>query len=286
MKVLIGFVLLVTSIDAYAHQPVMDMAPRWANGYGFQVRVEHYGSDELKKGSTEIPNPGGAERYVNTVWLEGVYTFNRTVRTTIKIPYVDQTRTIPIGGGVRQTNTGIGDVVIGLPLRKYKNKGSTTQNWGITPSLRIPTGDDSGAFPISDGSWDIGLSLSYAWENPLIYQLYDVYYWKQGSGSRGMQSGDSWGLDANFGLHPWHNNDTDTGVFLLWDVTAHHEERPNLRNLTTASGGSRVHTGPVFIFYRDNVMVRAEYKFLAYEDIDLIGLSRGDEYWVGIGFTF
>jgi hypothetical protein len=287
MRPILGFVLLLSNVNVFAHQPVMDMAPRWADGYGFQVRAERYGSDELKRGSTDVPNTLGAERYVNTLWLEGVYTFNRAVRATIKIPYVDQTRKISVNGTeIRQDNNGLGDVVIGLPLKKYKNHGSVTQNWGITPSLRIPTGDDSGGFPISDGSWDVGLSLSYAWENPLIYQLYDLYYWKQGSGSRGMETGDSWGLDVNVGLHPWHNNDTDTGVFLLWDVSAHHEEPPNLRNLTTASGGDRVHTGPVLIFYRDNFMVRGEYKFLAYEDVDRIGLSRGDEYSIAVGFTF
>ncbi len=287
MRPFIGFVLLVSGIDVLAHQPVMDMAPRWADGYGFQLRAERYGSDELKRGSTDVPNPFGAERYVNTLWLEGVYTFNRAVRATIKIPYVDQTRMISVNGTeIRQDNNGIGDVVIGLPLKKYKNQGSVTQNWGITPSVRIPTGDDSGGFPISDGSWDVGLSLSYAWENPLIYQLYDIYYWKQGSGSRGMETGDSWGLDVNVGLHPWHNNDTDTGVFLLWDVSAHHEEPPNLSNLTTASGGDRVHTGPGFIFYRDTLMVRGEYKFLAYEDVDRIGLSRGNEFSLGVGITF
>jgi len=287
MRALLGFALVISSINAFAHQPVMDMAPRWADGYGFQLRAERFGSDELKQGSTDLPNPAGAERYVNTIWLEGVYTFNRAVRATIKVPYVDQTRKIRINGrGIRQDNSGIGDVVVALPLKKYKNRDSVTQNWGITPSIRIPTGDDSGSFPISDGSWDVGLSLSYAWENPLIYQLYDLYYWKQGSGSRGMETGDSWGLDVNVGLHPWHSNDTDSGIFLLWDVSAHHEERPNLRNLTTASGGDRVHTGPVFIYYRDNFMIRGEYKFLAYEDIDRIGLSRGDEFSFAVGITF
>jgi len=287
MRSIIGVLLIAWGVASHAHQPVMDMAPRWENGYGFQLRAERFGSDELKRGSDEIPNPGGAERYVNTTWLEGVYTFNRAIRTTIKIPYVNQKRTIPgVNNGIRQTNKGLGDIIVGLPLKKYKNKGAVTQNWGITPSIRIPTGDDSGSFPISDGSWDVGLSLSYSRETPMIYQFYDLYYWKQGSGSRGMQSGDSRGLDVNVGFHPWHSNETDSGVFLLWDVTARHEDAPNLRNLTTASGGDRVQTGPVFMFYRDNFMVRGEYKFLAYEDVDRIGLSRGDEFSISIGFTF
>ena len=29
-----------------AHQPVMDMAPRWAGGWGFQFRYETLGSDK------------------------------------------------------------------------------------------------------------------------------------------------------------------------------------------------------------------------------------------------
>lgn len=287
MKLLAALVLTASSITATAHQPVMDMAPRWAGGYGFQVRAERYGSDELKLGSTRVPNRFGVERYVNTIWTEGVYTFNRSVRVTLKIPYVDQSRTTSIdGNGVRQQNTGIGDVVVGLPFKKYKNHGSVTQNWGFTPSIRIPAGSDTGSFPISDGSWDVGLSLSYAWENPKVYQLYDIYYWQQGSGSNGMQTGNSWGLDVNVGLHPWHSNDTDSGVFLLWDISAHHEDPPNLQNLTTASGGDRVHTGPVFIFYHDNLMVRGEYKFLAYEKVDRVGLSRGDEFSLAVGLTF
>ena len=287
MKFSVSLIMLIFVLPAYAHQPVMDMAPRWAGGYGFQVRQEHYGSDELRRGSTNTVNPLGIERFVDTTWLEGVYTFDRSIRATIKIPYIDQRRITPINGvGVGQQRNGLGDVVLGLPLKRYKNRGSTTQNWGLTPSIRIPTGTSSGDFPISDGSWDVGLSVSYSWENPLIYQLYDLYYWKQGSGTRGMQSGDSWGLDVNVGLHPWHDNDKNTGIFTLWDISAHHEDAPNSLNLTTASGADRVHTGPVFVYYRDSFMVRAEFKLLAYEVVDGIGTSRGNEFSLAFGYAF
>jgi hypothetical protein len=33
------------SAFVFAHQPVMDMAPRWSGGYGFQIRYESFGSD-------------------------------------------------------------------------------------------------------------------------------------------------------------------------------------------------------------------------------------------------
>ena len=287
MRALLTVFLCGLSAFSYPHQPVMDMAPRWSEGYGFQLRTEYYGSGELKREGGSAANPVGIKRYVNTRWLEGVYTFNRSVRATIKIPHIEQERTTPLNGvAVHQSNRGIGDVVVGLPLKRYKNHGSVTQNWGITPSLRIPLGKSAGNFPISDGSWDFGLSLSYAWETPLIYQFYDLYYWKQGSGDHGMQSGDAFGLDVNVGIHPWHSNESDTGIFLLWDVSAHHERSPNSRNLTTASGGEHLQTGPVFVFYIDNVMARVEYKILAHERVDGTSTSRGDEFSFAIGLTF
>ncbi len=287
MKASLLLCALIIVVPAYAHQPVMDMAPRWSNGYGFQVRYGHFGSDELLQGQDSIDNGSGIDRFVDTTWLEGVYTFHRSIRATIKIPYVDQRRTTQIGGAsVRQTTSGIGDIVLGLPLKRYKNQGSMTQNWGITPSIRIPTGRYSGDFPISDGSWDVGLGVSYSRESPKNYQLYDLYYWKQGSGERGMQSGDSWGFDANVGIHPWHDNDTNSGIFLMWDISAHHEEAPNALNLTTASGGDRVQTGPVFVYYRQNFMARAEYKLLAYERVVGTSISRGNEFSLAVGFTF
>ncbi len=287
MKAPLLFCMLIAVVPAHAHQPVMDMAPRWDDGYGFQLRHERYGSDELMQGRDRIENGSGIERFVDTTWLEGVYTFDRSIRVTVKIPHVDQQRVKSINGeSVRQRTSGIGDIVLGLPLKRYKNQGSTTQNWGITPSIRIPAGQSSGDFPISDGSWDVGLSVAYAWESPKLYQLYDLYYWKQGSGERGMRSGDSWGLDVNVGLHPWHDNDTNAGIFTLWDISAVHADAPNSLNLTSAAGGNRVQTGPVLVYYRNNFMVRAELKMLAYERVDGISASRGNEYSLAFGLTF
>lgn len=287
MKALSVLCSLIVVAPAVAHQPVMDMAPRWNGGYGFQLRQEHFGSSELLRGSDTIDNPLGLERYVDTTWFEGVYTFQRAVRATIKIPYVQQRRTTIVNSqSARQQNSGIGDVVLGLPLKRYENKGAMTQNWAITPSVRIPTGSSSGAMPISDGSWDVGLSASYSRESPSYYQLYDLYYWNQGSGERGMQTGDSWGLDINVGLHPWHDNDNNSGLFTLWDISARHEDAPNAQNLTLASGGDRVQTGPVLMYYRNGFMARAEVRFLAYERVDGISLSRGNEFSLAFGFVF
>lgn len=280
-----GLALMIPVV--HAHQPVMDMAPRWADGFGFQIRQVYFGSDELRFKGSEADNPLGIERYVDATWLEGVYTFDRSIRTTIKIPYLQQRR-IRNNNGIptSQSNSGLGDIIIGLPLKRYNNDGAMTENWGLTPSVRIPTGNHSGDFPLSDGSVDIGLSLSYSSETPSFYQLYDLYFWKQGSGRRDMQSGDVWGLDINLGLHPWHDNDTNAGLFTMWDVSVRHEDPPNAFNLTTATGGDRVQTGPVLVYYRNSFMARAEFKFLAYEHFDSFGSSRGNEFSLAIGYAF
>ena len=99
---LIVLLLGVTSTAALAHQPVVDMAPRWNGGYGFQTRVEHANSDTI-------------------TWLEGVYTFKPALRMTLKIPY---------GGD------GLGHSIFAVPLKKYKNAARYTSNWGLTPSVR------------------------------------------------------------------------------------------------------------------------------------------------------
>jgi hypothetical protein len=176
-----GYLLLALVLfasNSYAHQPVMDMAPRWEKGYGFQIRNESYGSDKVLDGDTEISNFMGLERFVNKTWIEGVYTFDRSKRITFKLPYIEQNRVKNINGvATNQKNRGIGDLIVGVPFKYYRNKGAFTDNFGLTPSLRVPMGSSSGDFPISNGSIDVGLSISYNLETPKFYLLYDVFYW-------------------------------------------------------------------------------------------------------------
>ncbi len=159
-----------------AHQPVMDMAPRWQEGWGFQVRNEYRFSDELLSGDSDVSNPQGRERWVNTSWLEGVYTFKRELRVTAKIPWVEQSRVSVVNGAsVKQTGSGIGDSILGLQLKHYFNREASTGNFGLTPSIRIPTGSTSDAYPVGDGSWDVGVSTSFSVEMAHVYQFYDLF---------------------------------------------------------------------------------------------------------------
>lgn len=216
MKWLTSVLLLIAGGTSFAHQPVMDMAPRWSDGYGIQTRVVNFNSQ-------------------TTVWLEGVYTWDKSVRATFKLPNQDGQ---------------FGDLILGLPLKKYKNDGAKTSNWSITPSVQVPTG--------AQGEWDAGLSLSYSSESPRYYQLYDLYSW-----------GNRTGLDINVGMaFPGKGS----GKFLMWDVT-----------MLTSDFGDVVQSGPVFVYFKKNMMLRVEYKALVYEkDSDWSGGYAS----IGIGFVY
>ena len=144
----------------------MDMAPRWSGGFGIQTRVERFVSQ-------------------TTTWLEGVFTFRPSTRVTFKLPYVDDK---------------LGDVIIGVPLKKYTNRGAFTSSWYVTPSVQFPIGEDS--------EWDIGVSFAYSASTPSTYQFYDFYAWE-----------DRIGFDISVALHPFHSNDNNSGLFTMWDVS-------------------------------------------------------------------
>ena len=231
---------------ASAHQPVMDMAPRWAGGSGLQVRHEYRSSDDLLDGRRDADGPSNRERRVRTTWLEGVYTFQRSARVTAKVPYIDQERVT--SSGERQSGEGLGDVILGVPLKRYRNEGRATWNWGVTPSVRLPTGSTSGDYPVGDGSWDAGISFGYVRETPRAYQYVDWFYWRNGSGRKGIHRGDVIGLDLNLGIHPLHDSASNSGVYLMWDVSARYEARG--RGSVGTTGGKRVSTGPILVACR------------------------------------
>jgi hypothetical protein len=207
------------------------------------------------------------------------------VRASIKIPWVDQSRTVLRGGvPVKEKSSGLGNIILGVPLKRYANEASYTTNIAFTPSLRIPTGKTSGDFPVGDGSWDVNLSLSKSTEAAGLYQYYDLFYWINNKGKRGIEEGNQLGFDANIGIHPYHNNVTNTGVLLMADVSARYQERGQDTSGTT--GGTRVSIGPVLVLYRDNLMFRAEFKSPVYEKVFDTQISYGSEVNVGIGITF
>jgi len=287
-----GFVLFVFFLPLYfisstasSHQPVMDMAPRWEGGLGFQVRHEYRFSDDAMEGDSDVDNPFGRKRRVNKTWIEGVYTFRREARVTFKLPWVDQKRTsVRDDVSVMQEGQGFGDLIVAVPLKIYQNRAGITQNTGFTPSVRLPTGNLNGGFSPGDGSIDFGFSLSHSVESFELYQFYDVFYWLNQKGTNGINEGDELGFDANIGIHPLHNNVTNSGVFLMLDARVRHKQRG--RDEGGDTGGTRLSLGPVFVYYKDNMMFRAELHFPVYERVSGSQVSFGNEINIGIGYSF
>jgi len=282
-RILASFLGILVCLPVLAHQPVMDMAPRWQGGYGFQLRHEWHQSDTLLNGDSEADNPSGEDKRVNTTWLEGIYTFKREVRLTVKLPYIDQSRTLSAGG--REKDRGLGDIIIGVPLKRYSNFKDSTFNIGFTPSLRLPTGSTSSLFPAGDGSTDIGFSLSASLEKVNLYTFFDVFYWINNKGTQGIHEGDEIGFDGNIGIHPYHDNATNTGIFVMLDVTVRHQWKGE-RTLGRTIGGTRLLLGPILVYYRHGMMARAEVKLPVYERVEGNQVAFGPQLNIGVGFVF
>lgn len=273
------------AVPVWAHQPVMDMAPRWEEGYGIQVRHEWRSSDTLKDGDSEVENPFERRRRVDTTWIEGIYTFKREVRFSFKMPWVDQSRIVVRDGvPIRQADSGWGDLILGAPLKHYRNLENSTWNVAFTPSIRVPTGSTSADFPVGDGSTDFNFSFSHSREAAGLYQYYDLFYWVNTRGKKGIAEGDEVGLDVDLGVHPYHNNLTNTGAFVMLAVAARHKDRGV--DMAGTTGGTRISTGPVLVVYRHNVMLRAEFKVPVYEKVNRTQVSYGPEVNVGLGVVF
>ncbi len=285
-KILLSIgVCLALITPARADQPVMNEAPRWAGGKGFQIRHEYRASDTLLSGDDEIANPLGKERRVDTTWLEGVYTWDRSKRITIKIPYVDKMRVTEIGGkAVRQHDRGLGDIIIGTPLRKYINHRNWTNNFSFTPSLRIPSGKTSGDYPIGDGSTDVGVSLSYGAESPYYLAGVDFFYWINNEGTRDQHEGNLFGLDMTLGKAIYHNGKKSAGASIQLDYGLRYKEGGS--KISGNNAGTRVMLGPGFVYFQGSMIAKIVYTIPIYENALDESVSFGHQLDVGMGWSF
>ena len=113
------WILLLVRISITADEPIMNMMPRWDNGWGFQFIEEYRSESDLLLGD-QLAYPGFSED-VHLMHMEGGYTWDKSIRLTAKIPYVlDAVREMPDGSGGKriQRDNGIGDPTLALPLKK------------------------------------------------------------------------------------------------------------------------------------------------------------------------
>lgn len=158
---LFAALLGLSALGSRADQPIFNEMPRWDNGWGFQLIQEYRHERDLLSGNTVV-GPGFSEN-IHLLHLEGVYTWDRSIRLTFKLPYVIDARRelLTIGGGkFAQHDEGFGDATVALPLKRYFNLDGRSGSWTVAPQLRIPFAKDD-AYAVYDHQWGNGLSLGY-----------------------------------------------------------------------------------------------------------------------------
>ena len=125
--------LMLTSSRSVAEQPIFGEMPRWAGGWGVQTRHE-----VRRDGETD------------SQWLhvEGVYTWERWIRVTAKVP----TR---IDGEL-----ALGKPTLALPLKRYFNLDGRSGSWTLAPHWFVPIA----SAPRSEGNEQLALTLGYETE--------------------------------------------------------------------------------------------------------------------------
>ncbi|GEM_PF-232792 len=155
------FVLVGSSLRA--DQPIFNEMPRWNNGWGIQGIYEFAYNPNFMDGDSVVAND--LSESIQQFHLEGVYTWKRWIRITAKIPYVIHAeRELPSPTGpIKQTDEGLGDITLALPLKKYFNLDGRSGSWTFAPQLRIPTASKSG-YDVYNREWGNALSVGYETE--------------------------------------------------------------------------------------------------------------------------
>ena len=138
--------------------------PRWDAGWGVQFVEEYRAEDQLLNGKSSIGS-GFSER-IHILHAEGVYTWDRSIRITAKLPLVlDARRKLPSidGGELIQRDSGLGDLTLALPLKQYFNLDGRSGSWTFAPQVRIPLASRD-SYDVYDRAWGQGVSLGYETE--------------------------------------------------------------------------------------------------------------------------
>ncbi|CAI8289166.1 MAG: Uncharacterised protein [Opitutia bacterium UBA7350] len=264
------FALLVSiHSTSFADQPIMNMMPRWDGGYGIQVLAENIHHSDLKKGKDVIAS--GHSETIQQLHLQGVYTWDRSVRLTFKLPYVtDARREVPVVGGTKtiEHDSGWGDLTLALPLKKYFNLNQRTGNWSLTPQLRVPLGNKANDYSIAKRVWGGGLSLGYETETYDFYFATSLTAWT-------FESPEAAEWSASFDLGWNVRNDLQ----LLWESDFKWDDE----DAFTLSAG------PAFYWrYSDRVHTRLEWKhdFVSHMGSDRAQYGNGDRINLGIGLVY
>ena len=179
---LILLLLGASATVSVGDQPIMNMMPRWDGGWGVQGSFEHRHNPRLLDGRDTV-NPDLSED-VFLFHLEGVYTWTKEYRMTLKIPFLlDAERETPVdpeqplGETTTQRDSGIGDATLSFPLKKYFNEDGRSGSWSLVPQVRIPLDHEDDEFEFFDGAWGNGVAFGYEVETTKTFFAAGTDFW-------------------------------------------------------------------------------------------------------------
>ena len=150
--------------SAQAEQPIFDEMPRWSDGWGVQILQEF----QTKQEQNQAADAGydSASEYIHLTHVQGVYTWDKSIRMTAKVPFVVFAERTVEGAGttpVSYQDQGLGDVQLALPLKHYFNLDGRSGSWTLAPQMRIPGGSDD-EYDVYRRHWAGGLYAGYETE--------------------------------------------------------------------------------------------------------------------------
>ena len=163
---------------AHAEQPIFDEMPRWTGGWGIQLMQELITRDD--ENTAAAPGFSHSEESIHLTHIQGVYTWDKAIRVTTKVPVVlfaEKTTSTGTGGETRTVqDRGLGDPTLALPLKYYFNLDGRSGSWTLTPQVRVPAGGKD-EYNVYSRNWATGLSGGYASETSLFYLMTGLGAW-------------------------------------------------------------------------------------------------------------
>lgn len=268
----------------------MDKLPRWSDGYGIQTRLESQTQTKLRQSGEPVANPDGLKGESLIQWLEGVYTFEKSLRVTFKFPYYYLKAARKLVNGVARDleGRGGGDLILAVPVKQYVNLQDYTFNVGFTPAVTLPTGSTAGELPVGRGAYGFQLGGSAYRETRDYYLVMDLFAGTWTKDQNDVRKGISVGFDYDFAYAFHLPAIRGAGGYALLgteiramepDTRADGSSNPN-------SGGATIDLGPGVVLHWFGWLARVEYRVPVWQKLRGTQLVNDPTFKIGLGAAF
>lgn len=243
--------------------------PRWDKGYGVQIRHEWRTEEDLLLNRTKVGRGFGED--VEIVHVEGVYTWDKSIRVIAKFPYVlNASRELPDGNGGKffQHDSGPGDPILALPLKKYFNLDGRSGSWTMTPQIQVPmSGSDE--YEVYENVWGQGISFGYETETYRYILHVGASAWFFG-GDEPFTARVSLDIGVNFEAF-------NSNGHVKWESDYFWEDDES----------ATLYMGPA-LYYRfsDEWHGRLSYRYDFYDKQGILDHGNGSQFIVGVAFVY